>query len=376
MVILKLSAMTRSKRKNKSPRKRPRSGGNAEGDNSTQKQEKKGEADSPQYKNPRCEHLADTNSPSSNEPSSLENASNITTDMNECVMDGDGEQDIDEKSFRNRVLFMLGNMQTNMDSMKRQVEQVHDKLGVMELKLENNTQAIESMKGDIEQIKELNDTHSDRLNTLEESMEQTKHHIAQMSQVRDNAPRHLLALKFDMDKQEQHTRKESIRITGLKEETGRESEAELREKIVDMAKAAGIDMADKDISVCHRLGKVGNNGSRNVICKFLSRNTKHQLMRAKRNLKNNDTYKNIFINDDLTKLRARLYKLVREDPRVSSCHTRDGKIICVIRHNGRDRNAVIETPEDLFHYGWDVDSLNMRQLGLGDLTDPYSVDIK
>ena len=62
----------------------------------------------------------------------------------------------------------------------------------------------------------------------------------------------------------------------------------------------------------------------------------------------NDDYKNVFISEDLTQLRAKLLHYVKREERVASAYTRDGKIICQLRDNSR---IMLESPDDLFKIG-------------------------
>ena len=66
-------------------------------------------------------------------------------------------------------------------------------------------------------------------------------------------------------------------------------------KVVSVAEKAGVSITKNDVSICHRLPS-GGTGPKPLIAKFVRRETKHQLMKNKRNSKN----ANIFVNDDLT----------------------------------------------------------------------------
>ena len=65
----------------------------------------------------------------------------------------------------------------------------------------------------------------------------------------------------------------------------------------------------------------------------------------KNKLKDNVDYKNMFISEDLTQLRAKLLYYVKREERVASAYTQEGKIICQLRDNSR---IVLESPDDLF----------------------------
>ena len=88
---------------------------------------------------------------------------------------------------------------------------------------------------------------------------------------------------------------------------------------------------------------------------------KIKFLSGRKNLKNTD-YKNVFINEDLTKLRFKLFQMVRKCEEVKSASTRDGKIICYLQNGTK---AVISSPDDLFKIGFqDVD---YQKLGLAEL---------
>ena len=88
--------------------------------------------------------------------------------------------------------------------------------------------------------------------------------------------------------------------SGYDETAGEDTDDLLREL------AADIDMTLKpeDIRVSHRLP--GRSGStRPIIVKFVRRNTKTAMMKSKRKL-HDANRKGVYINDDLTPLRAKM----------------------------------------------------------------------
>ena len=96
---------------------------------------------------------------------------------------------------------------------------------------------------------------------------------------------------IEADSIEQYGRRENVSILGVVEEPGEDVFA----KVVSVAEKAGVSITKNDVSTCHRLPS-GGAGPKPLIAKFVRRETKHQLRKNKRNLKNT----NIFVNDDLT----------------------------------------------------------------------------
>jgi len=53
---------------------------------------------------------------------------------------------------------------------------------------------------------------------------------------------------------------------------------------------------------------------------------------ARRELKNSEKYKDVFMYEDLTQLRFKLMQMARKCDGVKSVHTRDGNFHCVLRN--------------------------------------------
>lgn len=119
-----------------------------------------------------------------------------------------------------------------------------------------------------------------------------------------------------------------------------------------------VEILNGDINVVHRSGPRGIR-PRQIICRFVSRDTKIELLKSKKKLRDSDDYKNVFMHEDLTPLRAKLLKVVKEQTNVKSVFTREGIIHCNL-HNGS--HIIIESPDDLFRLGFD--GINYDELGL------------
>lgn len=126
-------------------------------------------------------------------------------------------------------------------------------------------------------------------------------------------------------------------------------------------------MRKEDISICHRLGQKNLTKPRQVICKFISRKTKWDLLSHKKKLKESDDFKRVYITEDLTRLRLRMLEMLRENPKTQSVYTRDGKIVCFLKD--QDRRYYIDSPDDLSQLGYK--DVYFARLGLQDLTAPY-----
>ena len=120
--------------------------------------------------------------------------------------------------------------------------------------------------------------------------------------------------------------------------------------VIDVAEKAGCQVSRADISICHRVPSrnVKPGQGRPIIAKFVRRQTKIGLMTNKKKLK--DSENKIYINDDLTLLRARLAKALRQRQDVTSVNMIDDKIV-VYQQN--DTKTVFDSLFKL--YEWDPD---------------------
>ena len=181
----------------------------------------------------------------------------------------------------------------------------------------------------------------------------------------------LRVLSYENDKLQQYSRRENVRIFGLPIDATETPEL-TEKKAIDLLNKTGVTVTEKDISACHRLGK-SSNGTRPVIVRFVSRRKRTEVMRKKKVLR--DKTDKVFLNDDLTPLRAKLLKVVKELPNTDKVWTIEGKIMCTKRaapgtkraapgssQSANPKPVVIESPDDLFQLG--VDSIDWAKLGL------------
>ena len=153
--------------------------------------------------------------------------------------------------------------------------------------------------------------------------------------------------RFDLDRLEQYGRRETIRINGIPETEGGDTNDIVKQLAADI----GVSITTADISVSHRMpGRPGT--AKTIIAKFVRRDVKASVMRNKRKLRENDKRRGVYVNEDLTPLRAKLSKVLRSDPAIKKVWSIDGRIFCVINEDGRETKKTIETPDDLFKLGW------------------------
>ena len=111
---------------------------------------------------------------------------------------------------------------------------------------------------------------------------------------------------FELDRLEQSSRRDSIRICGIDETAGEDTDVLVRE----LGAAIGMTLTPEDIIVSHRLpGRPGS--TRPIIVKFVMRNTKTAMMKTKRKLRDWNK-KGVYINEDMTPRRAKMARILHE----------------------------------------------------------------
>ena len=155
-----------------------------------------------------------------------------------------------------------------------------------------------------------------------------------------------LSSLFNADSNQQYGRRDNVRIFGVEEAPNED----VYQAVIDVAEKAGCQVSRADISICHKVPSrnVKPGQGRPIIAKFVRRQTKIGLMTNKKKLK--DSENKIYINDDLTLLRARLAKALRQRQDVTSVNMINEKIV-VYQQN--DTKTVFDSLFKL--YEWDPD---------------------
>ena len=130
---------------------------------------------------------------------------------------------------------------------------------------------------------------------------------------------YITSLENKVNDLEQYTRKNSIRIHGLKEAvSGHENTYDL---VCDYINS-NLKL-DTDIEVAHRVGpKIRGPKPRSIIVKFLQRSDKLAVMLNRKMLKGSG----VSISDDLTSRNVKCINEVRENPRIESAWAWESKL--------------------------------------------------
>ncbi|KAL8614308.1 hypothetical protein ACOMHN_007646 [Nucella lapillus] len=177
-------------------------------------------------------------------------------------------------------------------------------------------------------------------------------------------------LTYENDRLQQYSRRESIRIHGIKTATGETAES-VEKKALEVFTAVGADVKPEDLAAVHRAGKE-KKGSRPILVKFVSRRKRREVMERKKVLREKEEHRGTYLNDDLPPLRAMLLGMVQRLDGIQKAWTVDGRIFCLKRMPVglavQQKPVLLETPDDLFSkLGVELTSEDSRNLGMAHL---------
>jgi hypothetical protein len=121
----------------------------------------------------------------------------------------------------------------------------------------------------------------------------------------DNKDERIVNLETKVELLEYESKKKNLRFHGIPNS----DKEDPKETIIKVKKEnLNIQIDKKEIDDCFRIGDI-KSSTRPILVKFVRGSTKHMIYKAKKCLK--DTGKRIYVNEDLTKNKADLFKQVR-----------------------------------------------------------------
>ncbi|KAF2891996.1 hypothetical protein ILUMI_14178 [Ignelater luminosus] len=108
-------------------------------------------------------------------------------------------------------------------------------------------------------------------------------------------------LREDLGRLEQYTKRNNIRIFGVKQE---ENENVLEKVIATLNNVGKVNIKDCFVDRCQRVGRQIPGKPQPIIVKFTSYQYRDLVIKTKRSFK----HSNIFVKEDLTKMRLQAYK--------------------------------------------------------------------
>ena len=209
----------------------------------------------------------------------------------------------------------------------------------------------------------------DELKNLKTELAESKATINAVKAENSQLKQALNLTNYKLDSLEQYGRRENIQIHNIPETLSNKDDGE--EKVLKIANELNIDLTNADIQRAHRLGTKKRNGKpRPIIIRFQSFKKRNEFLFRKSGLKSNNEFKYVFIAEDLTPIRAKLLRYLKNecDNDFVQIHTINGKIRfkksavkegLPLDENGKDPGTgnwlTVTSPDDLFKVGVDID---------------------
>jgi hypothetical protein len=142
-------------------------------------------------------------------------------------------------------------------------------------------------------------------------------------------------LEDAIDKANQYSRRNSLRVSGIKESTGESFD----NIVLDLCDAVVAGVKLEEVDRCHRVGKAKKNKSRDILVKFTSYRARQKLYTMRTKLKDEGLgYQGVFVNEDLTRPRSELLFEARtlvKSKKLAGAWSADGNILIKIETPGK-----------------------------------------
>ena len=193
-------------------------------------------------------------------------------------------------------------------------------------------------------IKGCNQEILDSVSTLSAQVQSLKQALAQRDAVINDLQTEVRELRQQNDALEQHGRRNSLRISGIIEEWEENTTAAVV-SIANEVMKLDPPLRTNDIDISHRLPKPRSAKPaepRPVIVRFVNRTDRFRVIASRTNLKdyNEDKEHKIYINEDLTAFRAKLFMTVRRlqkkklfDQTWTKIKTRNGVVKSILTYD-------------------------------------------
>lgn len=229
---------------------------------------------------------------------------------------GKGGAGVDEEPTLKEVLEAVSNMTKKLDSMCTKYDTVLDKL---DTKVSAHDVEISKCQDDVVSLEskydQLHDAHLVLVQKFENYVNNT-------------------SARFD--REEQYSRRNSVRIAGLKVDKGESTD----EAVLKLANVIAAGTTINDISRSHFTKGKQFNGAKQIIVRFVSYRARIAFITkrsALRSIAKGDDFADVFINEDLTSRRLKLLMQARKcvkEGRIWSTWTNDGNIWYKIKKDG------------------------------------------
>ena len=137
----------------------------------------------------------------------------------------------------------------------------------------------------------------------------------------------------------QYSRRNNIRIYGINDRKKNETAEETTSLVIKFLKdKLDIDAHVRDIDIAHRLGQFREDGNRVIICRFMSRTLRNDVMKNRKMLKGSA----MVIREDLTFKNAKLLEEASAVSNVKAAWSDQGKVL-VLLDSDKKMQVILDT---------------------------------
>ena len=208
---------------------------------------------------------------------------------------------------------------------------------------------------------------------IKDSKRETEVEINELKDENKDLKKKLVNKSLDLEKVQHYQNRDVIKICGVTEPSnlGPREHENTNQTVKNIFSKLNTVITDQDISVTHRIrSKIQQTGKpKAILFKASRRDFRNQLMRMKRDMRENQDFKsdypNVFMVEHLTPLRSKVAYKLRHDENIEKCWTIDGKIKVVrVGASSQDKPITIDSLADLKDLGWhqnDIDELALSE---------------
>ncbi len=201
---------------------------------------------------------------------------------------------------------------------------------------------VENIEEELQQFKQ--SQASSTVELVENSKESQAVQLKKTEVLTENITRisdQLRNIEVDVEDTKQILKERNVRLVGLQESESEESDEDLKSKVINFSKQhlKFSDVGGDDIEVVNRLGKKTMTKPRDVIIKFKHRDVRNRFYQNRKQLYNHDTKRSssdMYVNEDLTQYRQRLYfdaRNLRKKAAIYTVWTSSGTIMIKVEEN-------------------------------------------
>ena len=205
---------------------------------------------------------------------------------------------------------------------KNEIDKVHEKVNDLEERYAKSEKTVTDFKNKVSDL----ETDVDDLKEENNNLKRDRDKILDRMEEAEYAIKVNVTHTNDL---EQYTRRNNIRIYGTddrkKDDTPQETTTEV---IIFCRKHLGVTLERSDIDIAHRMCRFLDDDDRVVICRFVSRMDREEVIKRRTKLKGTK----FVIRKDLTNKNAELLETVSDVDNVVSAWSDQGKIIVKLKN--------------------------------------------